>query len=166
MSEQSHWKNLRWLLLSLLIILLDQMTKQLALNYLPAYHPVEMLSFFNFTLSFNKGAAFSFLSNSGVWAQWFLTTVAIVISAVIIVWLYRLPKDEKLTAIMLSLILGGALGNLIDRFIYGAVIDFLDFHYQYYHWPAFNIADSAICIGTIGLILTLFFSGEKKKPEN
>lgn len=160
MTEYAGASNFRWLLLSFFIILLDQITKQVALSSLPPYHPVEIFSFFNLTLSFNKGAAFSIFSQSGVWAQWFLSSIAVVISVVIVIWLYRLPRGHLATSISLALILGGAIGNLSDRFFYGAVIDFLEFHYHHYYWPAFNVADSAITLGTLGLVLGIFRSGK------
>jgi signal peptidase II len=126
------------------------------------YQTIEVIPYFNFTLAYNYGAAFSFLADAGGWQRWFFTGLAAIFSAVIFVWITRLKSTAKLEVISLSLILGGAIGNLIDRLIFGYVIDFLDVYYQSYHWPAFNIADSAICIGAVLLILDSF----KKKDES
>ena len=107
----------------------------------------------------NYGAAFSFLSNANTtWQVIVLSAIALIVAIVILIWLARLPKNKNLTACALSLILGGALGNVYDRMIHGYVVDFLDFHINNYHWPAFNIADSAICIGAVILILISFKS--------
>ena len=146
---------LPWLLLSLSVIAIDQLTKQWALHALDLYQIKPVLPFFNFTLAFNTGAAFSFLSNSGVWHQWFFTLFATTMSIVLVVWLVKLPAGQRLQALSLSFILGGALGNLVDRLLYGHVIDFLDVYYKHYHWPAFNIADSAITVGAILLIIDM-----------
>jgi signal peptidase II len=121
-----------------------------------------VVPYFNFTLAYNYGAAFSFLADAGGWQRWFFTGLAAIFSVVMFVWITRLKSSAKLEAISLSLSLGGAIGNLVDRLIFGYVIDFLDVYYQSYHWPAFNIADSAICIGAVLLILDSF----KKKDES
>ncbi len=105
------------------------------------------------TLVFNKGAAFSFLSDAGGWQRWFFTGLSSLVSVALLVWLLRLKSDERLTAVSLALILGGALGNLIDRIRLGQVVDFLDFHWQQSHWPAFNLADSAITVGVVLMLL-------------
>jgi signal peptidase II len=125
------------------------------------YQTIEVMPHFNFTLAYNYGAAFSFLADAGGWQRWFFTGLAAVFSVVISVWIARLKPTAKLEAISLSLILGGAVGNLIDRLLFGYVIDFLDIYYGSYHWPAFNIADSAICVGAVLLILDSF----RKKDE-
>ncbi len=108
------------------------------------------------TLCYNKGAAFSFLSNAGGWQRWFLMAISFVISLVLVFWLRNVDKNRKSLGWGLALILGGAIGNLIDRTLYGYVIDFIDVYYDYWHWPAFNIADSAISIGAGLLILYMF----------
>ncbi|MES9926237.1 MAG: signal peptidase II [Candidatus Thiodiazotropha endolucinida] len=143
----------RWLWLSLLVILLDQSTKQLAESTLTLYKSVRVLPFFDLTLLYNKGAAFSFLSDQGGWQRWFFIVLAIVVTVVLIGWLLRLKRDEQWVAVALSLIIGGAIGNVIDRILFGQVIDFLHFHYQQHYFPAFNVADSAI---TIGVIIMLY----------
>ncbi|MBW9257935.1 MAG: signal peptidase II [Candidatus Thiodiazotropha sp. (ex. Lucinisca nassula)] len=143
---------INWLWLSFVVILLDQLTKQMADRMLTLYEPVYVLPIFDLTLLYNKGAAFSFLSDQGRWQRWFFTVLAIVVTTVLTVWLWRLKQQEKWVAVSLSLIIGGAIGNVIDRILFGHVIDFLHFHYQQHYWPAFNIADSAITLG-VGIML-------------
>jgi len=156
---------LRWLSLTMLVIVLDQITKIWADSALQLYRPVEVVPFFNLMLAYNPGAAFSFLSDAGGWQRWFFTVLSSVVSVVLIVWLYRLKEHERWMAASLSLILAGAVGNLIDRIAYGHVIDFIDVYYQSHHWPAFNIADSAICIGAVIMItLTLREGKNEKQP--
>ncbi len=151
--------QLRWVILSIIVIIIDLGTKYLASQNLTYGQPVEVLPFFNLTLLHNYGAAFSFLSNANTtWQVIVLSGIALIVAIVILIWLSRLPKDKNLTACALALILGGALGNVYDRMIHGYVVDFLDFHINNYHWPAFNIADSAICIGAVILILISFKS--------
>jgi len=142
-----------WLLVSVLIVVLDLWTKGLATESLALYRPVEVTPWLNMTLAHNYGAAFSFLSDAGGWQRWLFTALAAVVTLVLIVWLLRLPAREKLTATALSMIIGGAVGNLIDRIINGYVVDFIDVYYRDYHWPAFNLADSAITGGVILLLL-------------
>ena len=155
---------LRWLWLSLIVIVLDQATKQWFESSFMVYEVVNVLPFFNLTLVYNEGAAFSFLSDQSGWQRWFLAAVATVVTSVLVIWLRGLQQQEKLTAISLGLIIGGALGNLIDRLLFGHVIDFLDFYIGQYHWPAFNIADSAIFIGVAVMIYDVLFDrGDKQK---
>ncbi|BAW80189.1 lipoprotein signal peptidase [Candidatus Nitrosoglobus terrae] len=148
---------LRWLWLSVFVVFLDQGTKYLAESQVQLYHPVPVLPFFSFTLAHNTGAAFSFLADAGGWQRWFFLSIALIISFGLILWLHRLQADDFWEAFALALILGGALGNMIDRIFYGYVIDFIDIYYQSWHWPAFNIADSAITIGATLLILLSVF---------
>lgn len=143
---------LKWLWLSLLVLILDQASKLAIDSSMQLFESIPLMPGFNLTYVHNTGAAFSFLSQAGGWQRWLFAGLAVVMSSVITVWLLRLQKHETLMATALSLILGGAIGNLIDRVTYGYVIDFLDVYYQSWHWPAFNIADSAICIG-VGLML-------------
>jgi signal peptidase II len=110
---------------------------------------------FNFTLIYNEGAAFSFLSNAGGWQRWAFTALSIVISIVLIVWLKTLDRNKRVLAAGLAFILGGAIGNVIDRILYGHVIDFIDVYYKSHHWPAFNLADSAITLGACLLIFDM-----------
>jgi signal peptidase II len=154
---------LKWLWLSLLAVILDQASKLAIAGSMQLYQSIEIVPYFNLTYVHNTGAAFSFLSEAGGWQRWFFAGLALVISVVIAVWLARLKRHETLLAVALSLILGGAIGNLIDRLAYGYVIDFLDVYYHTWHWPAFNIADSAI---TLGVILMLVESFGLVKPED
>lgn len=152
---------MHWLWLSALVVILDQLSKFFAERLLVLYAPVPVLPFFNFTLAYNPGAAFSFLSQAGGWQRWFFIVLALIISTILIVWLRRL-EGERLTALSLSLILGGAIGNVIDRLWHGHVIDFIDLHYAGYHWPVFNLADSAITVGALLLILAHLLPGQGK----
>lgn len=146
---------LKYLWLSLVVLVADQLTKWIVLSELAPYESVEILPIFNLVLVFNTGAAFSFLSDAGGWQKYLFAGLAIVMSVVLVIWLLRLDPGEKLTAIALSLVIGGAIGNLVDRLLYGHVVDFLDFHWQTMHWPAFNLADSAISLGVIALFLDI-----------
>ena len=151
MSERSApWP---WLLLAIVVAVLDQLSKWWILQ---RFHPGEVLPvlpFFNLVLTFNEGAAFSFLSDAGGWQRWFFIGLTLAVSAALVVWMSRLRSDEKWLAAALALVLGGALGNLVDRVRLGRVTDFLDFHWQDWHWPAFNLADSAITLGVVLLLL-------------
>lgn len=153
-----------WLLLSAVIIVLDLWTKQIATDSLTLYRPVELTSWLNMTLAHNYGAAFSFLSDAGGWQRWFFTVMASVVTVVLIVWLLRLPARERLTAAALSLVIGGAVGNLIDRIVNGYVVDFIDVYYRDSHWPAFNVADSAITCGVVLLLLDGLVLAAVRKP--
>ncbi|MCQ8103450.1 signal peptidase II [Methylomonas sp. SURF-2] len=152
---------LKWLWLSLLVLVLDQSSKLAIDATLQLYESIPLTPYFNLTHARNTGAAFSFLAQAGGWQRWLFAGLAVVMSGAITVWLLRLQKHETLMAAALSLVLGGAIGNLIDRVAYGYVIDFLDVYYQNWHWPAFNIADSAICIGVGLMLLESFGIGRK-----
>ena len=147
---------LKWLWLAVIVIVLDQLTKQIASGMLAMYEPVAVMPMFNWTLMHNMGAAFSFLSDEAGWQRWFFTVIALIVSAVLIAWTSKLKAEEKWQAIAFALVLGGAIGNMIDRVIYGYVIDFIDVYYQQWHWPAFNVADSAIAIGVAILLIESF----------
>lgn len=141
-----------WLGISLIVILFDQLTK-IAVRKVFAYAtPYAVAPFFNFLLIFNRGAAFSFLSTAGGWQRWAFTCLGLV-AACVIVYLLKRHGNQRLFCTALALIMGGALGNVIDRLVHGRVIDFLDFHVGGWHWPAFNLADSAIVIGAMLLVL-------------
>jgi signal peptidase II len=142
---------LRYLTIAVVTLLLDQLSKWSALSNLQLGVPEPVLPFMNWLLLFNPGAAFSFLAQSSGWQRWFFTVLGLAASAYI-VWLLRKSLGDKMLCWALSLILGGALGNVLDRIMYGAVVDFIDLHYANWHWPAFNIADSAICIGAALII--------------
>ena len=142
---------LRSLAIATIILLLDQLSKWSALSNLQLGIPEPVLPFMNWLLLLNPGAAFSFLAQGSGWQRWFFTIVGLV-ACVYIIWLLRKSQNDKILCVALSLILGGALGNVLDRIMYGAVVDFIDLHYANWHWPAFNIADSAICIGAALMI--------------
>lgn len=146
-------RSLKWLWLSAVIVITDQATKQWAMSQLQLYEPMTVMPFLNFTLTYNTGAAFSFLSQAGGWQRWLFVGLALTVSSVLVAWLYRLPNNRRWLACALSLILGGALGNLWDRLSLGYVVDFIDIYYGPWHWPAFNVADSAISIGAVMLLL-------------
>ncbi|WP_445767815.1 signal peptidase II [Rheinheimera sp.] len=158
--KDSGWR-LWWLIL--LVLVADQVTKQVVIANMQLFDSIDLLPFFNLTYVRNYGAAFSFLSDAGGWQRWFFTLIAVVISCVLAVWLARNNKTQLKLNLALSLVLAGAIGNLIDRSIYGYVIDFLHLYYQNWHYPAFNIADSAICIGAALLIWDSFSNDEVKK---
>ena len=146
---------LKWLWLTGLVIALDQASKWIMVSWLSLYETVAVIPYFNLTMAHNTGAAFSFLANEGGWQRWFFVGLALAISVGLFIWLAKSAKT-KMEAISVSMILGGAIGNVIDRVYFGYVIDFLDVYYGSYHWPAFNIADSAICIGAALLIIDSF----------
>lgn len=150
-------KNLYWLILTVVVIVLDQLTKHLIVANLQYGQPLEILPIFNLTLTHNPGAAFSFLSSAGGWQRWLFTGIAIAVSLYILFWLMRAEKHEWSIKIGLSFVLGGALGNLFDRLQHGFVIDFIQVHYHNWYFPDFNVADSAITIGAIFIIWTLLF---------
>lgn len=154
-----------WLGVAALIVVLDLWTKNIATQSLTLYRPEALTSWLNMTLAHNYGAAFSFLSDAGGWQRWLFTGLASVVTIVLIVWLFRLSSKEKMTAAALGLIIGGAVGNLVDRINHGYVVDFIDVYYRDWHWPAFNLADSAITCGVVLLIMDgLFFSATAKQP--
>ena len=153
--------GLRFLWLALLAFVLDQWSKQAIVDSLELYQSIQINGFFNLTHVHNYGAAFSFLADSGGWQRWFFTAIALGVSIMILWWLKGTEKKQILLPVAFSLILGGALGNVYDRIVYGYVIDFLDVYYQQWHWPAFNIADSAIFLGAALLIIDMF----KNKDE-
>ncbi|NOG31789.1 lipoprotein signal peptidase [Halomonas sp. TBZ9] len=156
---------LRWLWLALVVIALDLATKYAASHWLNYAQPVEVLPFFNLTLLHNTGAAFSFLAGHPGWQRWFFAAVAIGASIALTVWLSRLKTDEKLLAIALPLIIGGALGNLYDRLVHGYVVDFLSFHVAGWYYPAFNIADIGITLGAAGMIWESLFADRRRKQR-
>jgi signal peptidase II len=154
-----------WLLLTAVVISLDLYTKQLASDALVLYRPHEVFSWLNMTLAHNYGAAFSFLSSAGGWQRWFFIVLASAVSLVLLVWLIRLPRREWMTGLGLALILGGAIGNLVDRIRLGYVVDFIDFHIGGWHYPALNVADSAITCGVILLLLDVWLVSLRSKKE-
>jgi len=151
-----------WYFVALVVIALDQLSKLWAANQIGYAESIEVTSFFNLTLLHNKGAAFSFLSDAGGWQRWFFTLIALVVSVLLTFWIAKVVVKSQREAFALAFILGGALGNVYDRFAYGYVIDFIAVHYHDYAWPAFNLADSAITLGAFILIVEMFMSKEKK----
>ena len=141
-----------WLVLALLILVADQFTKVLIVGYYQLGDASQLSSFFNLVRVHNSGAAFSFLASASGWQRWFFTGIGIA-AALLLVWMLRSHAGQKLFSFALACILGGALGNVIDRSLYGYVIDFLDVHYGAWHFPAFNVADAAITVGAVCLIL-------------
>jgi signal peptidase II len=156
--------------ISFVLLLLDQASKQYMSSILPLCQPgycqsIEILPIFKLTVVHNEGAAFSFLSDAGGWQRWLLVSISIFASLFVAVWLYRVSRQEKLLALALAFILGGALGNLVDRALLGYVVDFIVVYYESYYLPAFNIADSAITIGAGFLILDMFINYRKGVDE-
>ncbi|MBK6594768.1 MAG: lipoprotein signal peptidase [Burkholderiales bacterium] len=143
---------LQWLGLAFIILLVDQFTKVLIVGYYHLGDSTYVTSFFNVVRVHNAGAAFSFLAGASGWQRWFFTVLGLV-AAIVIVWMLRSHPGQKLFSFAMACILGGAIGNVIDRMMYGYVVDFLDFHWRGMHFPAFNVADSAISIGAACLIL-------------
>lgn len=152
-----------WLLLSVLILLLDQWTKHWMLGHLSDQHVVSVLPFLNFVLRFNAGAAFSFLGDMGGWQVAALSAISIIVSVLLVNWLWRLDHSDWATALPISLILGGAIGNVIDRVRFGVVTDFIDFHVGAWHFATFNIADSAVSVGAVLLVLRLLYEAITRK---
>jgi signal peptidase II len=151
-SKSTFQGMLPWLCLAIIILLADQFTKTLILGYYKLGDSTPVTGFFNIVRVHNSGAAFSFLANAGGWQRWFFTGIGAV-ATIFILWMLRSHHAQKLFAFALACILGGAIGNVIDRLLHGYVVDFLDFYVKGWHWPAFNIADSAIFIGAACLIL-------------
>ncbi|MCO6412414.1 MAG: lipoprotein signal peptidase [Thiogranum sp.] len=154
---------MKWLGLSALIVVLDQITKLIAVQQLVYGQPLPVLPFFNLTLMYNPGAAFSFLSDASGWQRWFFVAVSSIASVLLVWWLHKLESGQWLLALALALVLGGAVGNLIDRLWLGHVVDFIQLYYRSFYWPAFNVADSAISVGAVLLIWDALFV--KHKPS-
>ena len=152
-SGKGQW---RWLWLTFIVLILDLASKSMAAYYLSAFSSFQVFSLLNLVLVHNYGSAFGFLAGQNGWQLWLFVGIAISVSLAILTYLWRGNGLYPLTAAALSLILGGTLGNLYGRVLNGYVVDFLDFHFDHYHWPAFNIADSAICLGAFFLVLSSF----------
>lgn len=170
-NETSHDTNtfiMKWLWLSVITVVLDQLTKYVAEAELILHKPVAIFPSFNFTLMYNKGAAFSFLSDAGGWQRILFVSLSTVISIFLFFWLRQIGRDEKqqdnkILPLAICLILGGAVGNLIDRALTGEVVDFIQVYYSSYYFPAFNIADSAISVGAALLILDMIMESKRDK---
>jgi signal peptidase II len=155
---------LAWLGIAVLVVVLDVWTKHLASTHLELFQPQAVFPWLNWRLAHNPGAAFSFLAGAGGWQRWFFTVLAIAVTVFLLVWLFRTQRGERLVPLALVLVMGGAIGNAIDRLRFGYVVDFIDVHARGWHWPAFNVADSAIVCGIILLLLDAFreFLAERK----
>ena len=156
---------LNWYLLSLVVIILDQWTKWLAETNLTFLEPVPVIEpFLNWTLAYNYGAAFSFLADAGGWQKWFFAGLALLMSLFLIGYLAKAPRQAKLLSLGLALVLGGAVGNLIDRLLHGHVIDFIHVHYaDVWHYPIFNSADIGISIGVLLIVIDMLFLEKKRE---
>ncbi|CAH9063672.1 Lipoprotein signal peptidase [Pseudoalteromonas holothuriae] len=164
MTNTTQKSGLVWLWLSLLLFAVDYVTKAVVVANMELYESIELLPFFNFTYMHNYGAAFSFLSEAGGWQRWFLSVIAIAISALLLYWLKKLSASSWVLCGAYSMVLAGAIGNLVDRLIHGYVIDFLHFYYKNWHYPAFNVADMAIVCGA-GLLIFDAFKGDKAQER-
>ncbi|MBD8096261.1 signal peptidase II [Pseudomonas fluorescens] len=167
-NSASRFGRLGWLVLSVLVLVIDQVSKAHFEGSLEMFQQIVVIKdYFSWTLAYNTGAAFSFLADGGGWQRWLFALIAVVVSAVLVVWLKRLGRDDTWLAIALALVLGGALGNLYDRIALGHVIDFILVHWQNRHYfPAFNFADSAITVGAIMLALDMFKSKKTGETVN
>ena len=165
---KSKRQTLFWLGLAVVVLVVDQVSKQWIVEQYSLGMSDRITGFFNLVHVHNYGAAFSFLNNEGGWQRWGFSVFAAVISLIIIVWIVRLSPQQRLEGCALALILGGALGNLYDRVALGYVIDFLDFHWSGWHFPAFNVADSGITLGAILIILDSFlrYQNDKQSSEH
>ncbi|AKS06462.1 MULTISPECIES: signal peptidase II [Pseudomonas] len=167
-NATGRFGRLGWLVLSLLVLVIDQVSKAHFEGTLEMFQQIVVIpDYFSWTLAYNTGAAFSFLADGGGWQRWLFAVIALVVSAVLVVWLKRLGRDDTWLAIALALVLGGALGNLYDRIALGHVIDFILVHWQNrWYFPAFNFADSAITVGAIMLALDMFKSKKTGETVN
>lgn len=164
-SESSRYGGLIWLVLSVVLVLLDQWTKMIAVGALDYGIPVPVLPGFNWTLVHNYGGAFSFLSDHDGWQRWFFLVVSTGVTLVLIEWLRRTARRHWILCLPLSLLIGGAIGNLIDRSRFGYVVDFIDVYYGNAHWPAFNLADSGITVGIVMLIAYEIFGQRESQSR-
>lgn len=163
--ESTGRSGLAWLWLSAFVIVLDQVTKWMVVQRFELYERIELLPMLGLTRLHNTGAAFSFLADGGGWQRWFFIILGIAISILIVVWLKRLPAlGRSWLAAALALVLGGAIGNIIDRMFYGYVVDFVSVHYGGWFFPAFNVADSAISVGAVVLLIESVMSGDDRIP--
>lgn len=157
MNRRLNSSGLYWLWLALVVLVLDRVSKQWVMAHFWLGESVPVMPLINFSYSHNSGAAFSFLSDQGGWQVWVFSLIAIVINLVLLVMMYRSDYRIRLSNAAYAMIIGGALGNLFDRMAHGVVIDFIDFYIGNWHWPTFNLADSAICIGAVLIVLAKYF---------
>jgi len=156
----------RWLSIATAVVLLDQLTKLMVVSQLAYQERISVLPFFSWVRWHNEGAAFSFLADAGGWQRWFFVVLAVGFSAFVVYELRRLPAGERAMGWVYALILGGALGNLVDRLNYGHVVDFILFHYQVYYFPAFNVADSALFCGAALWIMLMIMEYRRGAPSS
>ncbi|ATZ95905.1 MULTISPECIES: signal peptidase II [Dickeya] len=163
MSKSIGATGLRWLWLAALVLVVDLGSKQWVMTHFQLGESVSLVPFFNFTYAHNYGAAFSFLADKGGWQRWLFAVIALVIIVALLAMMHRSSASQKLNNIAYSLIIGGAIGNLADRLVHGYVIDFLDFYVGNWHYPTFNLADSAIVVGALLIVLEGFLASPQKK---
>jgi signal peptidase II len=163
-QQLDRWGALPWLWLSLAVVVADQVSKAMIVASFELYDRVQLLPVFGITRLHNTGAAFSFLASAGGWQRWFFITIAVVVTTLVCVWLRRMPRrGQGWLAASLALIVGGAIGNVIDRVFHGHVVDFLSFHWDRWFFPAFNVADAAITVGAVILLIESLFEGRRKQ---
>ena len=156
---------LSWLAVSILVIVLDQLTKVWVLTSLPEYTAIPVIEgLWNWYRTYNTGAAFSFLSEAGGWQKYFFVVLALAITGLLGYWLSRTPRRDWKTALPYALVIGGAIGNVIDRLLHGHVVDFIQWHWRGYYWPAFNIADAAIVAGAVAIAVYGLFGNQRDQP--
>jgi signal peptidase II len=162
MNNSVRPNALVWLVVSVVVIVLDQLTKAWVLSSLPEYSAVPVIEgVWNWYRTYNTGAAFSFLSDAGGWQKYFFVTLAVAITGLLGWWLSRTPRNDWRVALPYALVIGGAIGNVIDRLVHGHVVDFIQWYWRDYYWPAFNIADMAIVGGAIGIAVLGLLGGQK-----
>ena len=163
LPEPAGWASLKWLWVTGAVLSLDQLTKVLVVMYMQEYQRIAIWPFFDLVRRHNTGAAFSILSEASGWQHWLFIGLGVVVSGWIIWWQWRMPRqNHRVLSLGLALVLGGAIGNVIDRIMYGHVVDFLLFYYREWQYPAFNVADSAITIGVILIVYDGFFLERKR----
>jgi signal peptidase II len=163
MPSTMNLKNLHWLWLGVVVFVLDQWSKTYFERLLDHGQSIDLLPVFSWTLAYNTGAAFSFLHDAGGWQRWFFIVLAISVCSGMVVWLSRLPANARWLMAGIGLLVGGALGNVYDRFMLGYVIDFIHVHYQSWHFPAFNVADCGITVGAALLVIDSLFLEPKRQ---
>jgi signal peptidase II len=164
-DQENRGKAAKWLLLSAVVVMLDQLTKGYISRHYGEFEFTTVLPVLDITRMHNVGAAFSFLADASGWQRWLFITLAVGVSGAIIVWLFRMPRSKVLLAAGLSLVLGGAIGNVIDRIRLGYVVDFIHFHWDRAYFPAFNVADSAITVGAALLLLDALLEPKRAKVK-
>ncbi|QDX28884.1 signal peptidase II [Dickeya poaceiphila] len=163
MSKSTGATGLRWLWLAALVLVVDLGSKQWVMTHFQLGESLQLVPFFNFTYAHNYGAAFSFLADKGGWQRWLFAVIALVIVVALLAMMHRSSASQKLNNIAYAMIIGGAIGNLADRLVHGYVIDFLDFYVDNWHYPTFNLADSAIVVGALLIVLEGFLTPAQKK---